>query len=91
MPAVDFILTGLTGRQVSGAMSMYWIYMLIPVGCLVLAGHVAVAMWRTLRAGSKCREGRLMLLFRGDLPGASAVQRPDRDRARIVRDGSICC
>lgn len=50
MPAVDFILTGLTGRQVSGALSMYWIYMLIPVGCLVLAGHVAVALWRTLRA-----------------------------------------
>ena len=38
MPAIDFILTVDHGRQVSGAMSMYWIYMLIPVGCLVLAG-----------------------------------------------------
>jgi len=50
MPAVDFILTGLTGRQVSGALSMYWIYMLIPLGCLMLAGHVVIALWRTLRA-----------------------------------------
>jgi TRAP-type C4-dicarboxylate transport system permease small subunit len=50
MPAIDFILASLSGREVSGALSMYWIYMLIPAGCLILAIHVALAMLRTLRA-----------------------------------------
>ena len=50
MPAIDFILTSLSGRQVSGALTMYWIYMLIPLGCLILAVHLALAMLRTLRA-----------------------------------------
>ena len=49
MPAIDFILTSLSGRPVSGALTMYWIYMLIPLGCLMLAAHIAVAMARTIR------------------------------------------
>lgn len=50
MPAIDFILTSLSGRQISGALSMYWIYMLIPLGCVILAIHLAAAMLRTIRA-----------------------------------------
>jgi TRAP-type C4-dicarboxylate transport system permease small subunit len=49
MPAIDFILTSLSGRQISGALSMYWIYMLIPLGCVILAVHIAAAMVRTVR------------------------------------------
>lgn len=48
MPAVDFILTSITGRQVSGAMTMYWVYLVIPVGCLLLAAHVAAALARSV-------------------------------------------
>lgn len=50
MPSVDFILSAFLGRQVSGALSMYWIYMLIPVGCLILSVHLAAAMVRTIGA-----------------------------------------
>jgi TRAP-type C4-dicarboxylate transport system permease small subunit len=49
MPAVDFILTSITGRQVSGAMTMYWVYLVIPAGCLLLAAHFAVALARSVR------------------------------------------
>ena len=49
MPAIDFILTSITGRQVSGAMTMYWVYLVIPAGCLVLAVHFAVTLARTIR------------------------------------------
>jgi TRAP-type C4-dicarboxylate transport system permease small subunit len=49
MPAVDFILTSITGRQVSGAMTMYWVYLVIPAGCLILAVHFAVALARSIR------------------------------------------
>lgn len=50
MPSVDFILSGILRRQVSNAMSMYWIYMLIPVGCSILAAHLLLAMVHTICA-----------------------------------------
>ncbi len=50
MPAVDFIMSSLTGRRISGALSMYWLYMLIPAGCLLLAAHIALATLRSARA-----------------------------------------
>jgi TRAP-type C4-dicarboxylate transport system permease small subunit len=50
MPAMDFIFTALAGREVRGALSMYWIYMLIPVGCLILGLHFLAAMVKSLRA-----------------------------------------
>jgi TRAP-type C4-dicarboxylate transport system permease small subunit len=50
MPAIDFIFSSLSGRRVSGVLSMYWLYMLIPVGCLLLAAHIAVALLRAVRA-----------------------------------------
>jgi hypothetical protein len=50
MPSIDFILTALLGQPVSGALSMYWIYLLIPFGCLLLAGHLAFALARRMRA-----------------------------------------
>jgi TRAP-type C4-dicarboxylate transport system permease small subunit len=49
MPAIDFILTSLTGRQVSGALTMYWIYMLIPLGCIMLSLHLATVLAQTAR------------------------------------------
>jgi TRAP-type C4-dicarboxylate transport system permease small subunit len=49
MPAIDFILTSVLRRPVSGAMSMYWVYMLIPVGCGILSVHFLVAMLRVAR------------------------------------------
>jgi len=52
MPAVDFILSSILGRQVSGALSMYWLYLLIPFGCLILAAHFAVALWRHVRGAN---------------------------------------
>ncbi len=52
MPAIDFILGSLLRRPVSGAVSMYWIYMLIPAGCLILGAHLAVAIARIVRATS---------------------------------------
>jgi TRAP-type C4-dicarboxylate transport system permease small subunit len=50
MPSIDFILTSLLKRPVSNAMSMYWIYMLIPAGCIMLALHLLGAMVRNVRA-----------------------------------------
>jgi TRAP-type C4-dicarboxylate transport system permease small subunit len=50
MPAVDFILSSLTGRQVSNAISMYWIYLLIPLGCLLLAAHMFLTLLQIARA-----------------------------------------
>jgi TRAP-type C4-dicarboxylate transport system permease small subunit len=52
MPAVDFILSSILGRPVSGALSMYWLYLLIPLGCLTLAAHFAVALWRHVRSAN---------------------------------------
>jgi TRAP-type C4-dicarboxylate transport system permease small subunit len=56
MPAVDFVASALLGRQVSGVMAMYWIYLLIPVGCLLLAAHFAVALLREVRAALRHRD-----------------------------------
>jgi TRAP-type C4-dicarboxylate transport system permease small subunit len=49
MPAVDFIMGSIIGRQVTGALSMYWVYMLIPAGCLILAAHFAVVIVHAIR------------------------------------------
>jgi TRAP-type C4-dicarboxylate transport system permease small subunit len=49
MPAIDFILSSLAGRRVSGTLSMYWLYMLIPAGCLMLSAHIALAAVRSAR------------------------------------------
>jgi TRAP-type C4-dicarboxylate transport system permease small subunit len=46
MPAIDFIASSLLGRPVSGVIVMYWIYLLIPLGCLLLAAHFAAALVR---------------------------------------------
>ena len=50
MPSVDFVLSALLRRPVSGAMSMYWIYMLIPAGRVILALHILVSLARTTAA-----------------------------------------
>jgi TRAP-type C4-dicarboxylate transport system permease small subunit len=46
MPAVDFIASALLGHQVSNVIAMYWIYLLIPLGCLLLAAHFVAALVR---------------------------------------------
>src|SRR5262249_42001890 len=52
MPAGGFILDSIPRPQVSAALSMYWLYLLIPFGCLILAAHFAVALSRHTRAAN---------------------------------------
>jgi TRAP-type C4-dicarboxylate transport system permease small subunit len=49
IPSVDFILSAMTGREVSRAVSMYWLYMVMPLGFIVLALHMVVALVPMLR------------------------------------------
>jgi TRAP-type C4-dicarboxylate transport system permease small subunit len=49
IPAADFIGTALFGGGAAGAISMYWLYLAIPVGCLILSGHFVLAVLRILR------------------------------------------
>jgi TRAP-type C4-dicarboxylate transport system permease small subunit len=51
MPAADFIGTALFGDGAAGAISMYWLYLAIPGGCLILSGHFILALLRILRGG----------------------------------------
>lgn len=44
VPAFDFIASAIYGHSVSSNVSMYWIYLSIPVGCLILAGHILLAI-----------------------------------------------
>lgn len=46
VPAIDFIGTSLLGREVNLVLSMYWMYMLVPVACIILCGHFIVAIVR---------------------------------------------
>lgn len=55
MPAIDFIGTALLGREVNLALSMYWLYMTIPAGCLILAGHLVLAVLRMIGAARQPR------------------------------------
>ena len=48
MPAADFIGTALFGAGGAGAISMYWLYLTIPAGCLILSGHFVLALLRIL-------------------------------------------
>lgn len=43
VPAFDFIASAIYGHTVSSDVSMYWIYVSIPVGCLILAVHILLA------------------------------------------------
>ncbi len=56
MPAVDFIASAVLGRSVSGVMTMYWIYLLIPLGCLLLAAHFVAALVREIGSAFGSRE-----------------------------------
>ncbi|MEJ8570420.1 TRAP transporter small permease [Microbaculum marinum] len=49
IPAIDFIGTALTGREINLALSMYWMYMLVPVACVILSAHFIFAMIRMVR------------------------------------------
>jgi TRAP-type C4-dicarboxylate transport system permease small subunit len=44
IPAIDFIGSALIGREVNLTMSMYWMYMLIPLACVILSAHFIVAI-----------------------------------------------
>lgn len=50
IPAAGFIASALLGRDTQVSVSMYWLYMTIPVGCLLLAGHLAVTLARMAMA-----------------------------------------
>lgn len=56
MPAIDFIASAVLGRPVSGLVAMYWIYLLIPLGCVILAAHFAAALVRETIAMRRSRE-----------------------------------
>jgi TRAP-type C4-dicarboxylate transport system permease small subunit len=47
IPAASFIGSALLGRSADVQLSMYWLYLAIPLGCLILAAHLTVALWRT--------------------------------------------
>ncbi|MGH6920280.1 MAG: TRAP transporter small permease, partial [Geminicoccaceae bacterium] len=49
IPAVDFIATALFGSGATGAISMFWLYLAIPAGCLILSGHFVLALLRMLQ------------------------------------------
>lgn len=58
IPAVEFIGSAIFGPDVRLTLSMYWLYMAIPVACLLLTGHFLVVLLALVRAA----------LGRGDLP-----------------------
>jgi TRAP-type C4-dicarboxylate transport system permease small subunit len=49
VPAIDFIGSALLGREVNLAVSMYWMYMLVPAACVILSAHLVVSMIRMAR------------------------------------------
>jgi TRAP-type C4-dicarboxylate transport system permease small subunit len=49
IPAVGFIGSTLLGRQAEVQVSMYWLYLVIPAGCVILSGHFLVTLWRLSR------------------------------------------
>jgi TRAP-type C4-dicarboxylate transport system permease small subunit len=44
IPAAGFIAEALSGREMS--LSMFWVYLAVPVGCALLGVHMAAAAWR---------------------------------------------
>lgn len=49
IPAAGFIASAVFGPDVQWRVSMYWLYLTIPAGCLILSGHLLVALWRMVR------------------------------------------
>jgi TRAP-type C4-dicarboxylate transport system permease small subunit len=50
IPAASFIGSAVLGPGADLRVSMYWLYLAIPAGCLLLSGHLLVALWRLGRA-----------------------------------------
>jgi TRAP-type C4-dicarboxylate transport system permease small subunit len=67
VPAATFIASAIRGRDTDFQLSMYWLYLAIPAGCLILCGHFLAALWRLGRAA----RGRADLA--GALPGGTVL------------------
>ncbi|WP_137387720.1 TRAP transporter small permease [Rhodoligotrophos defluvii] len=48
IPALDFIISSLTGETRTVVVSRFWLYLTLPIGMCILALHLAVAMMRDL-------------------------------------------
>ena len=46
IPALDFIATSITGETQTLVLSRYWLYLMIPIGLMLLAAHILLAMVR---------------------------------------------
>lgn len=49
IPAVDFIISSIIGRDVTLVVPSFWLYLTIPVGCVILACHFVLAIARMVR------------------------------------------
>jgi TRAP-type C4-dicarboxylate transport system permease small subunit len=49
MPAAAFIASAIFGPQTKFSMSMYWLYMALPAGCLILCGHFIFVLFRIVK------------------------------------------
>ena len=48
IPAADFIWQSLAGRD--SGLSVFWIYLSVPAGCVLLAAHMLARMYTIIRA-----------------------------------------
>lgn len=49
IPAFDFIWAGLAGDDSTADVSMYWLYLSLPVGLAIMAVHFAIALCRQIQ------------------------------------------
>jgi TRAP-type C4-dicarboxylate transport system permease small subunit len=49
VPAADFIWTALSGSQEPLGITIFWIYIVVPIGCAILLAHFVHALVIELR------------------------------------------
>jgi TRAP-type C4-dicarboxylate transport system permease small subunit len=73
IPAAGFIGSALAGPDANVQVSMYWLYLTIPAGCLILSGHFLVALCRMGRAAAGRADPAEALPGQSVAPDASDV------------------
>lgn len=56
IPAADFIWTGVLGGTGAAGVSIFWIYLAVPVGSAILAVHIIIELLQSLIAGKARQE-----------------------------------
>lgn len=50
LPAFDFIYSAIAGGENTADISVFWIYISVPLGCALLIVHMLIALWLEARA-----------------------------------------